>query len=71
MKMENFNAAQMLLVTIGGTAELVAGHMGHYYSDQQTSKKTPQRPLVGRGNYGKNLLAHFAGEWVKKHSKKV
>ena len=52
------NQAQKLLVAIGGTAELVAGHMGHYFADAQTQKKTHARPFNRndvqiRGNYGR------------------
>jgi len=55
------NNAQKLLVSIGGTAELVAGYMGHYISDRSTEKK-PQRQRkgqIGTGTYGKALMRHF------------
>ena len=57
------NTAQKLLVAIGGTAELVAGHMGHYYADIQTEKK-PSRPrpgqaLIKKGTFGRNVIASF------------
>lgn len=53
------NNAQWLLYNIGGTAELVAGAGGHYWSDHQTQKREPSRPMTGRGNYGRNVMAHF------------
>lgn len=39
-----FNRAQQILISLGGTAALVAGYGGHYYADQQTPKKAKQRP---------------------------
>lgn len=59
--MKKPNAAQRLLISIGGMAELVAGHMGHYYADSSPPKKTKQRAgsRVGRAVYGRNLKAHF------------
>jgi hypothetical protein len=54
------NEAQKLLVAIGGTAELVAGHMEHYWADSQTAKKEKQRKgRIGGGKYGRNLMAYF------------
>jgi len=60
------NAAQRLLIAIGGTAELVAGRDGHYYADNQTTKKVRSRSRIGRGTFGRNLLADFAAKWLKK-----
>lgn len=51
------NAAQQLLIRIGGQAELVAGWMGHYYSDLQTSGKT--RLSKDFVPYGRTLMSHF------------
>lgn len=75
------NQAQKLLVAIGGTAELVAGHMGHYYADAQTPKKEHARTFKRndkqvRGNYGRDLLATFAARnlaliHAKKRSKDI
>lgn len=42
--MAKYNAAQQILIAIGGTAALVGGYDGHYYADQQTQKKGKQRP---------------------------
>ena len=55
------NAAQQLLIRIGGQAELVAGWMGHYYSDLQTASKSKRQRAgqVGSGKYGRNLMAMF------------
>lgn len=58
------NAAQKLLIGIGGTAELVAGHMGHYWADSQTPKKEHKRLFkVGgkrvRGTFGRDVMASF------------
>lgn len=51
--------ARMLLAMIGGLAASVAGVGGHYVPDHQTPKKKKNRYRAGRGNYGKNLQAHF------------
>jgi hypothetical protein len=59
MEMKKYNAAQMLLISIGGIAELVAGYGGHYFADSETPKKTHKRSRVGRGNYGRNLMSSF------------
>lgn len=62
------NEAQKLLVAIGGTAELVAGHMGHYWADSQTAKKQRQRNGwigIGPGTYGETLRAHFDSKRVE------
>ena len=53
------NSAQNLLMRIGGTAQLVAGHMKQYWADQSTAKKTHKRPLICRGKYGRTLQSHF------------
>lgn len=64
------NEAQKLLISIGGTAQLVAGHMKHYWADPQTPKKEHKRlyKLDGkrvRGDFGKTLKAHFDSEAMK------
>jgi hypothetical protein len=56
---EKINSAKSLLNFIGGTAHLVAGQDGHYWADQQTPKKVHAKPQIGRGNFGKNLMAKF------------
>jgi hypothetical protein len=54
------NQAQLVLMMIGGTAELVAGVNDHYWADQSTEKKQRQRKgRIGRGTYGRNLMAHY------------
>lgn len=58
--MEPLNQAQLLLMRIGGTADLVAGVGGHYWADTQTPKKTRQRHRSR--HYGRNLMAHFDGK---------
>jgi hypothetical protein len=42
--MKKYNAAQQLLISLGGMATLVGGYDGHYYADSQTFKKQKQRP---------------------------
>jgi hypothetical protein len=42
--MKKYNAAQQLLISLGGMATLVAGYDGHYFADSQTFKKQKQRP---------------------------
>lgn len=42
--MKKYNAAQQILISLGGSALLVAGYEGHYHADQQMAKKQKQRP---------------------------
>ena len=51
------NQAQKVLMVIGGTAQLVAGHMEHYWADASTEKKPVRR--IGKGNFGVNIMAQF------------
>jgi len=46
------NEAQKLLVRIGGVAELVAGHMQHYWADISTAAK-PKRQRAGQIGKGR------------------
>jgi len=57
--MKHYNAAQRILIAIGGRAALVAGLDGMYWPDEQMAKKGHKRPLAGRGNYGRSLKTHF------------
>lgn len=57
--MKAISRARVLLAAIGGLAERVAGVGGHYVPDHQTPKRKSGRSRIGRGNYGKNLRAHF------------
>lgn len=64
--------ARILLATMGGLGQLVSGLKGHYYADKQTPKREPSRPRSRRGNYGKNLQAHFDSKgicWSSKPNK--
>lgn len=62
--------ARVLLATMGGLGQLVAGFKGHYYADKQTPKREPSRPRGGRGNYGKNLMAAFERNGICHSTKK-
>ena len=60
------NLAIKLLASFGGLGSLVAGVNQHYYADHQTQKKKSNRARLGRGNYGKTLMAHFAKKRLDK-----
>jgi hypothetical protein len=55
------NEAQKLLVRIGGVAELVAGHMQHYWADISTAAKPKRQRAgqIGKGRFGLNVMASF------------
>lgn len=58
--MKSYNTAQRLLISIGGTALLVAGYDDMYWSDKQFEKKKRQRPhMPKKGKYGITLKSHF------------
>ena len=58
--MKSYNTAQRLLISIGGTALLVAGYDGMYWSDKQFAKKQRQRAGQGKkGTHGLTLKSHF------------
>ncbi len=50
--------AQKILVAIGGTAELVAGHMDHYFAGAQTPKRT-KRVSAGKHAFSRGIQAKF------------
>lgn len=71
---KELNIAQRLLQFIGGTASLVAGVDDHWWSDSQTAKKGHKRPLLNRGDFGKNIMAAYdlrGIEWSSKRFKPV
>lgn len=53
------NQAQILLMRIGGTADLVAGAGGHFWADGSTQKRQRSRGRLKAGTYGRSLIAHF------------
>ena len=58
--MKKYNAAQMLLINIGGTAQLVGGYMDHYYADQQTEAKPKKSRDKILNSASRCLSAYFA-----------
>lgn len=52
--------ARQLLASFGGLAAMVAGANDHWFRDSYTEPKKRTRGRTGGGNYGRNLLKHFA-----------
>lgn len=65
------NAAQRLLIRIGGTAALVAGENDMWWSDKQFSKKGRQRPhMPKKGTSGLALKSHFDSKNIQRPEKR-
>lgn len=58
--MKQYNAAQTILIALGGTAALVGGYEAHYYADYQTPKKAKRSRPKALGGFPEALRSHFA-----------
>jgi len=65
------NKAQQILIAIGGTAALVAGYDGHYWSDKSTPKKSRRTRKFGYGNFGKTLTNIYTEKNLEKMKEKA
>jgi hypothetical protein len=57
--MEQDNVAVQLVVALGAYCPKVKIHNPVMFDVERQRAKRRTRPLTGRGNYGKNLMAHF------------
>jgi hypothetical protein len=66
--MQDLNAAQQILSRLGAYAtpvELLGESDPQALARIKDRTKRRTRPMIGRGNYGKNLRAHFDRERMK------
>ncbi len=63
--MEKMNAALSLVVALGAYCPIVKLTHEKSLEIEKAKAKRRTRPLTGRGNYGKNLMAHFDNERIK------
>lgn len=57
--MESMNTALSLVVALGAYCPRVKLSDEKTLAMEKAKAKRRTRPMIGRGNYGKNLMAHF------------
>lgn len=70
MEEKKMNAAVSLLAALNVYNLMLRPSDEKSIAAAKAVAKRRKRPMIGRGNYGKNLMAHFDGKRLKK-SKQV